>query len=60
MRGNSQIVAMNDQIANGGNRQIHLQRLPGAAVIKGDENSGFSAREEQAAADGIFFNHTQK
>jgi hypothetical protein len=52
--GHDEIVAVNHQIADGGDGQIILQWMPGRAVVKGHEDADFGAGEEQAFAHGIF------
>src|SRR5258708_7743881 len=60
VRGHYEIIAMNGEIANGGDRQIELQRLPALAIIERNVSSEFGSGEEQPLAFGIFANRAQE
>ena len=52
--GDDQIVAVNDEIADGTGRQIILQRAPGIAVVEGNEDARFRfRRKEDLCARGL-------
>ncbi len=60
VRGHYEIILMNGEIANGGDRQIKLQRLPMIAVVERNVSSEFGSGEEQPLAFGIFANRAQE
>src|SRR4030095_3878484 len=41
--GGDQVAAVNGQVVDAGGRQVELQRLPGAAVVEGDDEGGEGA-----------------
>src|SRR5713226_7535006 len=56
MRGDDEVVAVNDEVAHGGMRQILLQRLPMVAIVERDVDRAFRSGKEQALTNGIFAN----
>src|ERR1700739_3524570 len=54
MRGDNQVIAVNDKVAHRGMRQIKLQRLPGIAGVKRYVNGIFRAGEKQTLSQRIF------
>src|SRR6266550_6355256 len=50
MRGNDEIVVLDDQVSNRRSRKIQLQWLPMVAIIKRNISTKFGAGEEQAFA----------
>ena len=56
MRGDDQVVVLDEQVAHGGVWQVVLEGLPVVAVIEGNPDRGFSAGEEQALTDRVFAN----
>ena len=48
VRGEDQVLIMDDEIAHGSVRQIKLQRLPVLAVVEGDPDRPLGACEKQA------------
>src|SRR5713226_2055282 len=56
MRGDDEIIAVNDQVAHGGMRQILLQGLPVVAIVERNVDGAFRSGKEQALTNGIFAN----
>ena len=54
VRGQHQVVAVNDQVVHRRRRQIQLQRFPVCARIVRNKNAGFRSGEQQAFALRIF------
>src|SRR5689334_16572037 len=54
MRGNNKVIAVDLQIVNRHGRQVELQRLPVAAVVKGEKDARLSARKQKPLALWIF------
>src|SRR2546423_13251329 len=60
MRGDHEIVSVNDKVAHRSRRQIELERLPGIAVVKRKVDTAFRASVKQAFANGVFADAIQK
>src|SRR5260370_11197296 len=56
VRGNHQIVVVDDHVVDGHRRQIELQRLPVRAIVEGNPNAGFGAGVKEPLALRIFSN----
>ncbi len=56
VRGDREIVAVHGEVANRGDRQIELQRLPRRAVVKRNVDAPFGAGIEHPAAPRILAN----
>src|SRR6266581_3938610 len=56
MRGNDQIVLVDDEVVDGSGRQVELQGLPVRTIIEGNPRASFGAGIEQALVLGIFAN----
>ena len=53
----AEIVALDDQVANGGRAHVEPQRLPVIAIIKRNVNRAFSSGEKQTLSFRIFAHH---
>src|SRR2546423_1242367 len=60
MRGDHEIVSVNDKVAHRSRRQIELEGLPGIAVVKRKVDTAFRASVKQGFANGIFADAIQK
>ena len=54
VRGNDQVVAVDREIPNSGDRQIQLQGLPMIAIVKGYVDAEFGSGEQEALGLRVF------